>query len=313
MVRLATRKKTTSGVRYPSSRRISTVKARSTAKKARKIKAIKRKVAKKRAVKRAVLTPIFAPRVKSLMNNLESLSKKRKKLHGPKDPVAKKLHSIQIAIGKELKKANAINQNMAKSLKSISPSIRGIKNVPQSIRMNAPKLAKFLREHVRRDVIKFLNGMKITLSPMQTELKRLELQLKRDLKKLKSNKIQFKVDPKLKGRFNTLNNNISKFKTKWNKRLNMLITHGNRNVQIAAKALKKQLDDMQKTLKRNLTIINRYAKSAKKKAGYKTQHLFTASQAKNFETKWNRMNKDLEQFRTKVEHFFDQLKAVKLL
>lgn len=307
MVRLAVRKKTPSrSARYSVKRTI----PKRTA--ATKKTAVKRKVAKRKAAKKAVIVPIFVPRIKTLMNNLNTFTIRRKKLFGPSDPVAKRLQTIHTAIGKELRKANVINLNMAKCLKNITPSIRGVSNVPPAIRMNAPKLAKFIRECVRKDVIKFITMMKTTLSPMQTELKKLEMQLNKHVKLAKSKKLQLKVDHALKRRFNTLNNNITKFRTKWFKRLNGLNLHGNRNVQIAVNQLKKQVDELHKTVRKNLTILNRYGKAAKLKKGFKMQQILTAAQTKAFESKYNRINTDLEKFRMHVERYFDQLKAVKL-
>ena len=184
--------------------------------------------------------------------------------------------------------------------------------MPKVLRISTPKLLRFIRDYVRRDVIKFITKLKTTIAPLQTEFKRLELYFQRELKRVKSNRIQYKIDPKIKSRFNTLNNNITKFKTKWYKRLNTLALYGNKNVQSAVKALKKQVDELQKSVRRNLTIINRYAKRVKPKKGYKIRPLFSANQVKIFESKWNRFNIDLEKYRTQVEYFFDQLKAIKI-
>ncbi|MFQ5754419.1 MAG: hypothetical protein ACE5HI_20770 [bacterium] len=305
MTRLAVRRRATpKRVRY-------SVKGKSAVVTRTVRKAAPKRKAKKRASK-VVKAPIFVPRINSLLNNMHAFAKQRKQKYGAKDTVAKKLHTIHVAIGREMRKANIINPHMAKTLGQISGSLKGVPNVPQVLRISTPKLLRFIRDYVRKDVIKCIAKLKTMITPLQTEFKKLELYFQRELKKVKLNRIQYKVDPKIKSKFHTLNNNITKFKTKWYKRLNTLALYGNKNVQYAVKDLKKQVDDLQKSVRRNLTIINRYAKRVKPKAGHKTRHLFTAGQVRTFESKWNRFNIDLEKYRTQVEHFFDQLKAIKI-
>jgi hypothetical protein len=275
-------------------------------------KAAPKKKAKKTASK-AANTPVFAPRINALLNNVHAFAKQRKQKHGAKDTVANKLSVIHTAIGREMKKANMINPEMAKKLGQINLSLKGVPNVPNTLRISAPKLSRFIRDYVRKDVVAFIAKMKTIIAPMHTEFKKLETYFQKELKKIGANHIQYKIDPKIKSRFNTLNNNIAKFKVKWYKRLNTLALHGDKNVQHAVKSLKTQVDDLQKSVKRNLTIINRYAKRIKPRAGYKTQSLLSAGQTNTLESKWNHFNADAEKYRIKVEHFFDQLKAIKIL
>lgn len=313
MVRLAVRKTPSRSMRS-SIKSKAAMKTRTPAKKStvKKSAAKKHTAAKKKSVKQTKFAPVYIPRIKTLMNNLNSFILQRKKIYGAGDPVAKRLQTIQTALGKEMRKANVVNPYLAKSIRGITPSLRGVSNVPKAIRMNAPKLAKFIQEQVRKDVLKFITMMKSTLSPMQTELKKLEAQLNNHVKLAKSKKIQLKSDAALWRRFNTLNNNITKFRTKWFKRLNSIKMHGNKNIQTAVNQLKKQIDELQKSVRRNLTILKRYSKATKLKKGYKWQQILTAAQTKAFESKYNQINTSLEKFRIQVEQYLNQLKAVKL-
>lgn len=150
------------------------------------------------------------------------------------------------------------------------------------------------------------------VNPLSTEFKKIEQQLNHDIKRAKTGKIQWKVDSALSRRFNTLNNNLSKFKTKWLKRWNSLMTYGNPQVKSAINKMKRQLDELQKASRRNMTLINRYAKTVKPQKGFKTQILFGASHLNPLESRFKMLEKECETYRMKAQQFVDQLKAVKV-
>lgn len=311
MVRLAERRTPPKRARYSST---ATVESRS-AKKATKSRSAAKKASHakpKEAAIHAANRLIFLPRIESLLKNLQTYSNQRKRQHGASDNVAKKLQIIHTAVGREIRKKNIINLGMAKNLNQILLSLRGVPNVPQALRHSIPKLTQFLRDNVRKDVTGFINEMKKILTPLQNDCKKLEAQLQKELKLTKKQHIQCKIDPSLKRRFNTLSNNLSKLKSMWFKHLNKISLHGNKNIQTVVKGLKRELEDLQKHVKKNLTIINRYAKPLKLRAGHKAQLLFTAEQMKNLESKWNHTQADLKKNHINCEHLCEQLKAIKL-
>ncbi|NGX43447.1 MAG: hypothetical protein K940chlam7_01744 [Chlamydiae bacterium] len=299
MVRLATRKAPQKKARYSVAKKSATAK-----------KAVRTTKAKKVA-KKAVVTPvIIVPRFNTLLKNLNSFAVIRKRKYGAKDAVARRLITIHTALGHEIRKANIINPNTAKFMKQIPVSLKGVSGVPAALRVDLPKFKSYIRDYVKKDVIAFINYAKKMIVPIQSDFVKLESLLKRNLK---TKKVLWKVDPAIKRRFITLNTNLIKFKTLWFKRLNTLALNGDNNVKIAVKALKKQIDQYHVIVRKNLAIINRYAKVVKPKAGYKIQPLFTAAQVNAFESKWKHFYADLEKNRIKVEYFFDQLKAIKFL
>jgi hypothetical protein len=303
MARLV-RRTSTSGTRYPLRR------AKATAKKA--TPARKKAVKRKAAAKRRVAAPAFIPRIKTMMNNLNLLIKRRKKEFGPNDRIAKSLSKIQSTISKEIKKNIALNPSLVRHIKKVGPTLRNISKTPAALKGIAPKLGKFLRDHARREAKTFLNNVNKTLAPMQRELNRLETKLNASVKKARSQKIQWKVTPKLRARMKMLNNKINRFKKSYGKQLTALATHGNQEVKRAVIGIKKQLDECQRCISRNVTILNRYSGAKKAKKGFKTKPLFTAKQAQTMESKWNQIKKHADQTRGQFKRFVEQLKAIKL-
>lgn len=127
----------------------------------------------------------------------------------------------------------------------------------------------------------------------------------------RNGKVRCKVDPALRTRFNALNRRFSNFKTQWNGKLNKLQFHGNAAVRQSVTMVKKQLDQIQMLIRKNLTILNRYAKVSKPVHGKVAKPIFTAGQVNGFETRFNRITLDLGKCRNQVDWFFDGLKAVK--
>lgn len=260
----------------------------------------------------AIATPIFIPRIKQFINNLGTFVAQRKKDFTTSDPIYKRLNTIHTSLVRETKKKNILNPNTAKNLKKLTPALRGVTKLPANVKGQVGKLAIFVRREVNKDVLALMKKFKGMIAPMQTELNKLEIQLQAHIKKTRNNNIQLKIDPSIKKRFNAINTNFNRYRTKWYKRLETIHTHGNRQVQAQVKSLKKQIDDLQKSLKRNMTIVNRYAKSVKPRKGFKTELMMNANHVKILESKWKNIDTECEKFRIKVEHIWDHLKAVKL-
>ncbi len=296
MLRQAVRKAPRKTVRRPASR---VVKARKTVKKASTASSTN-------------ATPIFVPRIKLFIKNLGAFVAQRKKHFTTKDPIYKRLNTIHSSLVSEMKKKNILNPNMAKGLKKVTPALRGVTKLPANVKGQVGKLAIFIRQQVNKDVLGLIAQFKSWLTPMSNELTKLEKQMLAQIKKSKSSNIQFKVDPALIKRFNAINTQLTRYRTKWFKRLNTINLHGNKQVQSQVKILKKQIDEMQKCLKRNITIAKRYSKAVKPRKGWKTGTLYTATQLKTLESKWKNIDTTCEKFRVEVENFWDHLKAIKL-
>lgn len=296
MLRQAVRKVPGETVRRPATR---VVKAHKTVKKAS-------------PATLALATPLFVPRIKLFINNLGAYVAQRKKLFTTNDPVYKRLNTIHSSLVRELKKKNIMTPNMAKEMKKLTPALRGVTKLPANVKGQVGKLAIFIRQQVNKDVLGFIAKSKTLLMPMNNELVKLEKQMLAQIKMTSTSNIQLKVDPALIKRFNALNTTLTCYRTKWFKRLNTISLHGNKQVQGQVKLLKKQIDDMQKCLKRNITIAKRYAKVVKPRKGMKIGKLYTASQMKTLESKMKLIDSTCESFRMKVEHFWDHLKAIKI-
>lgn len=279
-------------------------------------KPIKRAAAKKRvAAKRTSTpntTPIFAARMKTFVNNLGKFVDQRKKHFTTKDPIYKRLNAIHTKLTSELKKKNILNPMSAKHLKSLTPALRGVSKLPANVKGQVGKLMIFIRAQVNKDVLALMKHFKGLLTPLQTELNKLNTRLLADIKKANAKKIQWKVDPSLRTRINAINTRLNRYRTKWFNRLNKVNLHGNAQVKAQVRALKKQIDEIQRTLRKNQTIISRYAKKPKARKGFTTKALMTAGQMKTLESKMNNIDTVSEKARMKVEHFWDQLKAIKL-
>lgn len=279
-------------------------------------KPIKRAAAKKRvAAKKTsspITSPIFEARLKTFVNNFGAFVTQRKQHFTTKDPIYKRLNAIHTSLTAELRKNNILNPVSAKHLKALTPALRGITKLPANVKGQVGKLMNFIRAQVNKDVLALMKHFKGLLTPMQNELNKLNTRLMADIKKANTQKIQWKVDPALRTRINAMNTRLNRYRTKWFNRLNKINLHGNAQVKAQVKSLKNQIDEIQKTLKKNQTIISRYAKQPKARKGFKTQVLMTANQMKVLESKMNNIDTVCEKARMKVEHFWDQLKAIKL-
>ncbi|CCB91165.1 putative uncharacterized protein [Waddlia chondrophila 2032/99] len=279
-------------------------------------KPLKRAVAKKHAKAKKALTPaakpIFIPRIKTFVSNLGSFIDQRKKNFSTKDPIYKRLYAIHSALQRELRKNHAFNPTTAKHLKALTPALRGVANLPANVKGQVGKLAIFIRSQVNKDVQALMKHFASLFTPLHHELSQLNKTLNADIKKAKTQKIQWKIDASIKRKIGALNTHFNRYKTKWFSRLNKISLHGNAQIKTQVKALKKQIEEAQKLLRNNQTIINRYAKTPKARKGYKTQFLMNENQMKTLESKMENIETTCEKARMQVEHFWDQLKAVKL-
>jgi hypothetical protein len=272
----------------------------------------------KQAAKAAQKTPTtattqsFTPRITSFVNHLGSFVEQRKKQTSTKDPIYKRLSTIHSGLKKELKKKNILNPTTAKHIKSLTPALRGVTKLPANIKGQAGKLMNFIRAEVNKDVLAFVAQFKTMLMPFQKELSKLEKELNANVKKAQSGKIQWKMDPSVKQHMNALNSHFTRYKKKWLARLSKINLNSNKQVQAQVKGLKKLIDDVQKSISRNQTIVNRYAKSVKPRAGYKTQALMNVNEIKPLESNLKNIDTACEKYRMKAEYFVDQLKAIKL-
>lgn len=299
MVRLATRRTTPRGVRYSVRKAAAPAYRRAAAK-------------RRRAATVWAVSPIFVARVKSFLNTLHTYQTQRRHQYGANDAVARKLQSCHTAINGELRKVNPLNPNLSKCFKQISMTLRGVPNVPASVRTGLHTLPRMLRNNVNTDIARFLNKFKLFFLPMQTELRRLESQLHRQMARTRSGSIKFKIDPALKRRFVTLNNDIARFKTKWAKRLNGITLNGNKIMYTAVNMIKKQIDMLHKECRKSIAILKRKNKAIVPSTRRNAAHLITAGQVNTVENKWNYIERQLEKYRIPVDQFIVRLKAVKM-
>ncbi len=279
-------------------------------------KSIKRTASKKRtAANKAAATSttsFYIPKMKTFINNLGSFIAQRKKEFSANDPICKRLNTIHTALLRELKKTNPLNAVSAKHMKALVPSLRGVSKLPSNIKGQIGKLLIFIRSQVNKDVLALIKNFKSLLNPLQTELNKINKNLSADIKKAATKHIQWKIDPVLKKRINALNASFNRYRTKWFNRLNKMNLYGNTQIKSQVNSLKNQINEIQKLLKTNQTIVNRYAKTPKPRKGFKTQFLMNANQMKTIESKVDNIETACENVRMKVEHFWDQLKAIKL-
>ncbi len=277
-------------------------------------KSTRRSVAPKSAAQKTmtgIKTPIYQARIISFLNDFNAYLTQRRSQYGANDIVYKRLNKIHSTLTREMKKKQFITPVFARSWIALTPAFHGVTTIPVSVKSNISKLAAHIREQVRKDVVVFLGNFKTTLSAWQAELSKLDKEVVSNITKARRSKVQLAIDPTLKRRFLTVNRNFSTFKSKWYKHLNFLSTHGNKSIQLQVSGLKKQMELLQKSLKKNQTIINRYAKTVKPKVGYKKVHLLTASHVNGVESKGKKFAAELDERRQHVLHFIDQLKAVK--
>ena len=279
-------------------------------------KPTKRTAAKKSTAAKSTSTTVntstYLTRLKTFVDNLGSYVEQRKKNFSTKDPVHKKLHAIHSSLQRELKKKNAINPSTAKHLKALTPALRGVTKLPANVKGQVGKLMNFIRSEVNKEVMAQMKQFNSLITPMHDELSKLNKSLEADIKKVKNQKIQLKIDSSIKRRISALNTQMNRFKSKWFNRLNKINLHGNNQIKTQVKALKKKIEETQKLLGKNQTIVNRYAKTPKASKEQKTQILMKAGQVQSLESKMKNIDTTFEKSRIQFEHFCEQLKAVKM-
>lgn len=284
---------------------------RTTSKKPIRRAAPKRTVAAKRTVVVSSTTPVYVPRITTLLSNIESYCKQRGVKFGPNDSCAKKLRTCHSYISREMRKSNVCNPVCVKHIQNVCAAWRGVTGVPKTLRDGPLSVLRYMRDCVRTDVIGFMGNLEKMITSMYGDFNKLETYFKSEIKKANAQRCQWKVDSSLKTRFTSLHNAISRNKTMWFRHLNTIALHGNPQVKSAVKSLKTQIDNLYKACRRNLTIINRYTRVVKARPGYQTRPLFSPTQMKNFETRWASYQNDFKCWYASAKRYWEQLKAIK--
>lgn len=155
----------------------------------------------------------------------------------------------------------------------------------------------------------FIGEFKKSMTPMLSELNRSEMNLKKLVKSAKSNKWILKTESTIQRRFHTLSTQMAKFKTTWFAKWNSFNRYANKQTQSAVRQLKSEIETVRKSIKRNLTILNRYAKARAKKAGWKTHSTFSSIQMRSLEQKFHSIQTHSSKYRLKMEQTLKQMKA----
>lgn len=266
---------------------------------------------KARARAKTAVASVETARLKTLTSALSDFIKIRRDAYGVSDPVAKKLQAINKSIERELRKKIVINMSLAKNLNMLTPTLRGVSNVPAGLKNQIQSVKTFLKTHAQTEVVRFNTQMKKILTPMVSELKRLESDLQREVKKAHTMGVEPRVNPILKQKFATLLRRFMLFKTSWVKNLNKLKIHSPKSAQGSIDQIKRLLDEKQREFNRNLTILKRYAKSTRSTAGKKIYQIFSPQFLRALEMKWNYLNREAAQFKRNFPRYFDQLKTAK--
>lgn len=266
---------------------------------------------KKKQVNKSSHSQLELAKAKTLLNSIEGFIENRKESYGVSDSVAKRMQTIHNTLKREFKKKNFINPMSAKCINQINPALRGVSNVPQSLRKNTENLKKFMKTHAHSEVEKFNIQMKKMLLPAVNELKKLEKELVKEVTKARNMNALPRVNPILKQRFNSLMRQFVTFRTYWLKHFNKLRLHGTKTIQASINQIKSLLDEKQREFNRNLTILNRYAKNIHHAAEAKTHQIFTPTFIKGLEWKWNQMSNETDKYKKEMNRYFEQLRIAK--
>jgi hypothetical protein len=248
--------------------------------------------------------------IDNFLNNIQTVAKQRRARNGAADAIAKKLHLGTVNARGQFRKANYINPNMTKYLHNIGYSLRGVKTAAKA---QLPRIFKNLKEGVRRDVVLFVGTLNRTIRSMTYEFTKWETVLRRNYASAKAGTKKYTIDPAIKRQLKSFENNVSAFKTKWNKLLSSLSTHGNVQVQAAVRMIKKELETLQKSIRTNRVLVNSIVKTsaAKKKSKVRAQALITKNELKTHYNKWMKKQQMFQNFRNGIFSYVDQLKAIK--
>ncbi len=273
-----------------------------------------RKTAKKNNGTRASANhKIYMTSIENFLNNIRTVAKKRASQKGHSDSIAKKLNISASNVRSQFKKSNILNPNTTKHLNDIGYSLRSVKNVSSNVKSQLPRVFRGLREGVRKDVLMFLGTLNRTVRSMTFAFTKWETLLRRNYASAKSGTKKYKIDPSITRQMKSFENNVSAFKSKWNKLLNSLSNHGNVQVQAGIRMIKKELETLQKSIRTNRVLIGSIVKSSKTKKNSKVraQALITKSELKTHYNNWLKKQKLFQDVRNSIYHYVDQLKAIK--
>lgn len=300
MVRLAVRRTTT------RSNRSAAVGARATGLRS----LAKGSAASKVAVKIALTNQAEIAKVKAILNPLNDFIKMRKRNYGANDMVAKKMQTISTALNKELRKKFIFNATFAKHLNQLTPTLRGVTNVPQNLKNNILNLKKFIKTHANSQVMEFNNHMKKLGLLMIVELKKLQMEFAKEIARARNTNTFPHVNPMIKQRFLALQRQFIAFKTYWVKHLTKFRLHSSKELQSSLNQIKSLMEDKQREFNRNLIILNRYAKTARG-SNKKLHPIFSPGILRALEWKWEQIKNETNKFKPHMPRYHEQLKVAK--
>lgn len=256
---------------------------------------------------------MYMTTIDNFLNNIRTVAKNRASEKGAKDLIAKRLNSCTTNARGQLRKTNVVNPKMTKFLNDIGYSLRGIKNVSNTVKAQLPRVFRSLREGVKKDVVLFLGTLNRSIRSMTYEFTKWETVLRRNHASVKAGNKRYKLDPAIKRQLLSFENNVSAFKTKWNKLINSLSNHGNVQVQAAVRMIKKELETLQKSIRTNRVLIHSIVKAsaAKKFAKMRAEALMTKKDLKTYYNNWIKKQQMFQNFRNSIMSYADQLKAIK--
>jgi hypothetical protein len=277
-----------------------------------------RKTAKSRYAAKRGNTGIGTPNkmhmnaIDNFLNKVNTVAKQRKAKNGASDAVAKKLNWGAANARGQFRKTNFLNPNMTKYLHDIGYSLRGVK-VSSAVKAELPRIFRNLREGVRKDVVLFLGTLNRNIRSMTYEFTKWETILRRNYGSVKAGTKKYTIDPAIRRQILSFEKQIGAFKTKWNKLLGSLSTHGNVQVQAAVRMIKRELEGLQKSIRTNRVLINSIVKTSKGKkySKVRAQALITKGEFKKYYNNWLKKQKMFNNFRNSIYSFVDQLKAIK--
>lgn len=254
---------------------------------------------------------VYARKIRGLLDGINSYSRAYRSARG----TTPRLGDLNRALGRmsfHMRKTNVMNPQMIQSLATLRKTLGGMPTAPKALRNYFLTLARFFKESVRRDAKTFIAGFQRLLNPIHRELQFLELELKRNLKTAKGSRVSFRVDPSILRQLNAFNSQIKRFRAKWFARINRFAQHGSRDVARQVEGLKNQIQDLQRLVARNISLINKCKKFKYSKARPNTKTIITKSTITKHQNNWKKVEKEFDQFRIPVERFVEQLRAVKI-
>lgn len=268
-----------------------------------------RRVASKKMTQKASTYNVMP--IDNLLKQLRTFAHSRVARYGRSDMISRNIlrHSNQVRV--QLRKINVVNPLLAKHLQRITLSIRGVSNLPKSVRSNLSRIYRSLKTTVKKDIKSYVQSLRKGFVMIQKDVYKLNAYLKRAYSTSRKGKVWYKVDPSIKRQLISLEKKASTFKTKWDQRLNRLATLGGSQFKAGVKSVKKEIDSLKKMIHQNNQMIAKTTRSHKK--GAKPRTLIAKSKFSTHAKAWMKQEKTIDQNRAKLTHYYDQLKAIRSL